>query len=310
MKRQSVGASNDAGSQTERRRVLITGCSSGFGLLTAVRAAQAGFEVVATLRDPARAGSLRQALEAAGVGARIDALDVTDPDHVRRIAAAYAPVDVLVNNAGILINGSFVDLSERELREVFETNYFGVVALTRAVVGPMLRRRRGRIINVASLAGSVGYPYCSAYAAGKGALIAFSQSIRVELAPFGVDVVSIEPGFHKTKLVGSNARLSEHFNDPHSPLAEHNRGYLRALSEELLPWAGSPEKVADRIVRLMSVRKPRARYLMGMDARLAILGRWLGLAGPLERLLIRRIERACRRGRPGADSSDSRTEQA
>jgi len=299
MERESDGASADGESQTQRRRVLITGCSSGFGLLTAVRAAQAGFEVVATLRDPARADRLKQAIEAAGVRMEIDALDVTDADHIRRVAAAHAPVDILVNNAGILINGSFLDLSEQEVRRVLETNYFGAAALTRAVVGPMIERRRGRIINVASLAGSIGYPYCSAYAASKAALIGFSQSIRVELAPFGIDVVSVEPGFHKTKLVGVAGRMAERFDDPNSPLAEYNRSYLQALDGDLLPWAGSPEKVAGRIVRLMSVRRPKARYIVGADARLAMLCRWLGLAGLMERLFIHRIERARRLRSPG-----------
>jgi len=158
----------------------------------------------------------------------------------------------------------------------------------------MLRRRRGRIINVASLAGSVGYPYCSAYAASKAALIGFSQSIRVELAPFGIDVVSVEPGFHKTRIIGSNARLADRFDDPQSPLAVYSRGSLRALAGDLLPWAGSPDRVARRIVRLMGVRRPRARYIMGIDARVTMLCRWLGLGGLLERLLVSRIERARR----------------
>lgn len=295
MERQSGGASKDGAVQTERRRVLITGCSSGFGLLTAVQAAGSGFDVVATVRNPVRADALRRALDARGLDAKIDTLDVTDSEHIRRIADRYEPIDVLVNNAGILINGSFADLSERELRDVFETNYFGAVALTRAVAGPMLRRRRGRIINVASLAGSVGYPYCSAYAASKAALIAFTQSIRVELAPFGIDVVSVEPGFHKTQIIGSNARPADRFDDPDSPLASYGRSSLRALAGDLLPWAGSPEKVARRIVRLMSVRRPRTRYVLGTDARLAAAFRWLGLAGAMERLFIRRIERAHRR---------------
>ncbi|MBP8912664.1 MAG: SDR family oxidoreductase [Phycisphaerae bacterium] len=294
MERQSESVSADGAAPTERRRVLITGCSSGFGLLTAVEAARSGFEVIATLRDPARGDALRQALDAGGLDATIDTLDVTDPESIRRIAARYEPIDVLVNNAGILINGSFADLSEREVRDMFETNCFGAMALTRAVVGPMIQRRRGRIINVASLAGSVGYPYCSAYAASKAALIAFSQSIRVELAPFGIDVVSVEPGFHKTKLIGVAGRMAERFDDPNSPWAEYNRSYLQALDGDVLRWAGSPEKAAGRIVRLMSVRRPKARYIVGADARLAMLCRWLGLAGLMERLFIYRIERARR----------------
>ncbi len=299
MERQSDGVSADGATRTERRRVLITGCSSGFGLLTAVEASRSGFEVVATVRNPARADALRRALDAGGLDATIDTLDVTDPESVRRIAARHEPLDVLVNNAGILINGSFADLSEREVRDVFETNWFGAMALTRAVVGPMIQRRRGRIINVASLAGLVGYPYCSAYAASKAALIAFSQSIRVELAPFGIGVVSVEPGFHKTKLVGVGGRMAERFDDPNSPWAEYNRSYLQALDGDLLPWAGSPEKVADRIVRLMSVRYPKARYIVGVDARLATLCQWLGLAGLMERLFLHRIERARRLRSPG-----------
>jgi len=280
--------------QTASRRVLITGCSSGFGLLTAVRAAKEGFDVVATVRDLRRSEVLEHALEAAGTKATIDQMDVTDAGQIKRIAEKYSPLDVLVNNAGILVTGSFLDLSDQEVRQIFETNYFGAMALTRAVAGPMLERRQGRIINVASLAGIVGYPYNAAYAASKHALIGFSQSIRVELAPFGVEVISVEPGFHWTKILCSNARVSEHFYDRQNPLFEYNRGYLRAMTEEMLPWASRPETVADCIVRLMSLPRPRGRYVIGRDARVAMLCRWLGLMGWLERFVVHRIDRARR----------------
>ena len=143
--------------ETRKKRVLITGCSSGFGLLTAVKAAKEGFDCIATMRNLDKAADLRGALKRAGTNAVIQKLDVTEPRDIEMITKKYAPVDILVNNAGILIMGSFLDISEKELRSVFETNYFAAVNLTRALVPDMINAQNGLIINIASLAGLLGF---------------------------------------------------------------------------------------------------------------------------------------------------------
>lgn len=273
------------------KRVLITGCSSGFGLLTAVEAAREGFEVIATMRNLNKAGPLRQALEKANLTAKIEHLDITDPLSIDHVVQTFSPIDILINNAGILIAGSFLDLTEQECSQIFQTNYFGPVHLTRSVAAGMIRKKSGRIVNIASLAGLIGHPFNSAYAASKHALIGFTQSIRVELAPFGIDVVSVEPGYHRTEIIAANANQAEHFYDRNSPMFEWNRGFLKAMFEEILPRAGDPQQVADLIVRIISCEKPRAHYIIGKDAVFAMSLRHLGLSGWLEKQIIRKIRK-------------------
>lgn len=276
------------------KTLLISGCSSGFGLLTAVEAAGAGYRVIATMRNLNKAEPLRAALALAGVTAQIEELDVTKPESIDALVEKISPVDVLINNAGILISGSFLDITDREMRNVFETNYFGLVNLTRAVAPGMIERKTGRIINIASLAGRIGHPFNSAYAASKHALIGFTKSIRVELAPFGIDVVSIEPGYHKTEIIRANANQSENFYDRSSPMFEWNRGFLKAFFDEIIPRAGQPEAVVRKIMAAVTADKPKARYRVGMDARFAAVVQWLGLFGWLEQKIIRKIRKGRR----------------
>ncbi|MHC5163395.1 MAG: SDR family NAD(P)-dependent oxidoreductase, partial [Planctomycetota bacterium] len=149
-------------SQNTPKRVLITGCSSGFGLLTAVGAAKLGYETIATMRNPDKSGPLQNALKAENVTARIEKLDVTNPDSIRELVEKIGSVDILINNAGILITGSFLDQTDAEKRRVFETNYFGIINLTKAFTPGMIEKNSGRIINIASLAGLVGHPFNAA----------------------------------------------------------------------------------------------------------------------------------------------------
>ena len=279
----------------KRKRVLITGCSSGFGLLTAVKAAKADYDVIATMRNLAKVDHLKNALTQADVSAAIDQLDVTDPDAINRIAEKYAPIDILINNAGILIMGSFLDITEDEMRSIFETNYFGAVALTRAVIPQMIDSGKGLIINVASLAGRVGHMFNAAYAATKHALIGFSRSIRLELKPFNIDVVSVEPGYHKTEMIRANANQTENFYNKQSPMFEYNRGFLRVMLDEIIPRAGEPEEVARKIVQIMGAEKPKSHYIIGKDARFTTTAQWLGLLGALEKKAHQRLLKATRR---------------
>lgn len=278
----------------ETKKVLITGCSSGFGLLTAVLAARKGYDVVATMRNTEKREPLERALSLAGVSARIEQMDMLNPDSIERTARSVGPVDILVNNAGILITGSFLDQTESEMRRIFETNYFSIVQLTRLIAPGMMQRRSGRIINIASLAGLVGHPYNAAYAASKHALIGFSKSIRIELKPFNIQVVSIEPGYHKTEIIGANANQSENFYNRQSPMFEWNRGFLRTMFEEILPRAGRPEVVAEQIVQIMETPKPKNHYIIGKDAKFATTVQWLGLGPWLEGKVYRKIKRATR----------------
>ncbi|MCD4830299.1 MAG: SDR family oxidoreductase [Anaerohalosphaeraceae bacterium] len=287
--------------EINKKTVLITGCSSGFGLLTAVTAAKAGLAVIATMRNPDKAARLKQALADSGTSAIIDTLDVTDPAQIKSIIEKYGPIDILVNNAGILMGGSFLTLTDAEARGVFETDYFGAVELTRQAAAGMIEQNSGMIINVASLAGRVGHLFNSAYGAAKHALIGFSRSIRLELKPFNIKVVSVEPGYHKTGVIGNNANLSENFHDRKSPMFSYNRGFFKLMTKEVIPRAGDPQKVADRIVKIMLSKKPKSHYIIGKDAKIATFCQWLGLLGLLEKItygkLLRNTERAMKKKR-------------
>ena len=283
------------GNSEMQKRILITGCSSGFGLLTAVEAAKAGYDCIATMRNIAKADYLRSALEQANTTATIDRLDVTDTEAVRTIAAKYAPIDILVNNAGILIMGSALDITEEEMRRIFETNYFGAVALTRAVAAQMIKSGGGLIINVASLAGLVGHFFNAAYAASKHALIGFSRSIRLELKPYNINVVSVEPGYHKTEIIRANANLAEKFYDSQSPMFEYNRGFLKLMLDEIVPRAADPQAVPKKIVEIMAADKPKSHYVIGKDAKLLTIARWLGLTWLVEKMMYKYLIKSTRR---------------
>lgn len=283
---------NQTTQQNSSKHVLITGCSSGFGLLTAVDAAQAGFKVTATMRNLAKNALLTDTVKSNNLDVDIRLLDVTDPESINLLISQIEPVDILINNAGILITGSFLDQTDEEMRRIFETNYFGAVNLTKAVAPSMIQRRAGRIINIASLAGLIGHPFNAAYAASKHAIIGFSKSIRVELAHFGIQVVSIEPGYHRTEIIGANANQSENFYDRSSPMFSLNRGFLRTMFDEILPRAGDPQTVANVILEAMTAEKPKYDYVIGKDARFATTLQWLGLSPWLSRKVTRIIRRA------------------
>lgn len=277
------------------KRVLITGCSSGFGLLTAVKAAKKGYECIATMRNLDKSDSLRSQLANADARATIEQLDVTDHKAIQQIAEKYRPIDILINNAGILILGSCLDITEEEMRRVFETNYFGAVALTRAVVPAMIDAGSGLIINIASLAGLVGHLFNATYSASKHALIGFSRSMRLELSPFNIKVVSVEPGYHKTEIIRSNANVSENFYDPDSPMVDYNKGFLRLMFEEILPRAGDPRIVVDKILAIMAAANPKEHYVIGKDAKFATTARWLGLERMLEGKIREKLRKATAR---------------
>jgi len=277
------------------KKVLISGCSSGFGLLTAVQAAKAGYNVIATMRNMKKAEYLQIALDQAQASATIENLDVTNKAQIVEIAQEHAPIDVLINNAGMSVLGSFLDITDEEMATVFNTNYFGTVALTRAVVPGMIKAGGGLIINVASLAGRVGHPCSATYSATKHALIGFTRSIRLELKSFNIRVVSVEPGYHKTEILRANVNLSENFYNPDSPMLRYNRGYLRLMRDYILPRAGEANNVVRKIMQIIEKTHPRADYLVGKDAHLAIVARRLGLMRFVENEIVHKLETAARR---------------
>ena len=184
--------------------VLITGCSSGIGLATALAFARAGHTVVAAMRNPARAPELagivaRERLPVSIVTMDVDS-DASVRDAIARIGETAGGIDVLVNNAGIERMGSVEQLPLADFRAVMETNYFGVIRCIQAVLPGMRARRSGRIINITSVAGRISLSPMASYTASKFALEALSECLAQEVKPFGIRVAIVEPGIIDTAM--------------------------------------------------------------------------------------------------------------
>lgn len=249
--------------------VLITGCSSGFGLLSAVAFARQGWQVFASMRNPAKDAALRQACADAGVSVEVPQLDVTDPVSVATAVASVVEraghIDVLVNNAGVGGLAPLEEWRDDEILRMFDTNVFGLIRVTREVLPHMRARRAGRIVNVGSLAGLVATPFRTIYSATKHAVEAITDGLYYEVHPFGIHVCVVEPGFFATAIDQNYIPMKR---DPaRSPYAELERKFHAAMSGS----AGSgnradPQVVADVIVRAATDEQPKRRYLAGKDA--------------------------------------------
>jgi NAD(P)-dependent dehydrogenase (short-subunit alcohol dehydrogenase family) len=254
---------------------VITGASSGIGLLTAVELARSGFQVVATMRDLTRRSGLEEAASSAGVGPYLDIrrLDVTDfdliPSLVESVVRNYGRVDVLVNNAGFAVAGFAEDLTLSEIRLQFESNFFGQVAMTKAVLPTMRQQRTGHIIMVSSISGLHGALTVSSYSASKFALEGWTESLRLEWNVLGIKVVLVEPGSFQTDIWTRNAYIGQRVLDGSSPNRE--RGQKMRDRIQAIPKR-DPILVARTIVQIAHDPNPRLRYLVGTDARIQL---WL-----------------------------------
>ena len=252
---------------------VITGTSSGFGVLTSIELAKAGFRVVATMRDLGRRERLDQAVSAASVGAKIDVreLDVTKfetmPPFVESVVRDYGRIDVLVNNAGFPVAGFAEDIKLEELRQQFETNFFGAVALTKAVLPVMRQQRSGHIIQVSSIVGLQGAVTVSSYSASKHALEGWSESLRLELNPLGIKVVLVEPGAFQTDIWTRSAVMGKEATKPTSPNLQRSLNMRERITK--IP-KDDPVIVARAIAAIAQDPNPRLRYLVGRDAKVQL----------------------------------------
>ena len=240
--------------------VLVTGASSGIGEATAVLLAHQGFRVFAGAR---RLEKLK-ALEGLGAG-RITALelDVTDEASIaaalKRVTEAGAALYGLVNNAGVSVTGPLEEVPLEDWRRQFETNVFGVVAMTRAVLPAMRAARGGRIVNVGSVAGRLASPFMGAYAGSKHALEGLSDSLRRELVPYGVKVSVIRPGFINTPFgEPEQDGFARYVGDGH-PYSERVAAF-KAWHAKGHPKGAAPMEVAEAIAHALTARRPHSRY--------------------------------------------------
>jgi NAD(P)-dependent dehydrogenase (short-subunit alcohol dehydrogenase family) len=252
---------------TEKRPIaLITGTSSGMGLVTAVELAKEGYHVIATVRDlETKQGALLDAAKNAGVEAHIEvvALDVSDEEAVQCVIAnayeKHGTIDVLVNNAGYGENGYTEERDLASFRRVFDTNFFGVVAACKAVIPQMRENRKGLIINIGSISAKLTAPGLPSYCASKAAVEAFSEALRFEMVPFNVHVALIHPGAFKTNIW--TAGIEDTAVNPESPYAP---GVQRLHNAMLNGQANSadPIAIARKVVELTQSDYPEFRHIV------------------------------------------------
>ena len=234
--------------------VLVTGCSSGFGLATALAFAQRGDIVVATARDPAR-------IPADDTLKRLR-LDVNDPSTidaaVKATIASHGRIDVLVNNAGIGVLGALEVLPEDQLRNVFDTNVFGAISVTRAVLPHMREQRAGRVIFMNAIGGILTTAYLGAYCASKHALDCIAAVFDLELRPFGIQVSSVYPSAFRTAMGQNNVVI----NPAGTPYFEPTRAYFEGLSARIQNGPSDLSPVVDAVIDAANNPDPPLRYLV------------------------------------------------
>jgi short-subunit dehydrogenase len=262
-------------SNNSQKIILITGTSSGFGLLCAVRLAAQGNFVYATMRDIQKQHLLADEAARRNVPLRIRALDVTKPDTiasvVEEIKNHHGHIDVVINNAGFGMGGFFEDLSEQEIRAQMEVNFFGVQNVCRQVVPLMRENKSGMIINISSIAGLTATPCLGAYNASKWALEGFSESLYHELAPFGIKVVIVEPGSYPTKIFSDNARYGHRYDDVQSPYYRYSQKLKEFVKKHINSSKRDPDDVARLIERIIANPRPKLRYVSDFTSRLRIV---------------------------------------
>lgn len=267
------------------RVALVTGASSGIGEAAARRLQDAGFTVYAAARRVERMAGLRAA------GVRTIALDVTDDDSARaavdRILAEQGRIDVLVNNAGYGSYGALEDVPLTEAQAQLDVNVLGLARMAQLVLPSLRAQRSGTVINISSMGGQFTTPLGAWYHASKYAVEALSDAMRMELAPFGVDVVVVEPGSIRTEwgaIAAANVRTTSG-GGPYAAQAEAVAVSLGRSSLPHAPMTSSPEVIARAIVRAATARRPRPRYRVGFGAKPMVLAHRILPARVFDRLI-------------------------
>jgi NAD(P)-dependent dehydrogenase (short-subunit alcohol dehydrogenase family) len=270
---------------------LITGSSSGIGLATSLYLARRGYTVWATMRNLEKASELRKIIESERLPIELAQLDVCDDSSVKEAVAQILQksgrIDVLVNNAGYGLRGAIEEVSLDEWKRQFETNFYGVIRVTQAVLPQMRAQRSGAIVNISSVLGRMAIPFSGPYTASKFALEGLTETLRYELAPWNIKVVLIEPGFIATNFQ-QNAQLAQAAQSQDSPYALFKQASGRRVQRNIYR-AAPPERVAETIYRAITNPRPKLRYAVGRDARLVLPLRRFLPEGLFERILKRQL---------------------
>lgn len=272
------------------KHAIITGSSSGFGKLIAIELAKSGYHVTATMRNLKKKDHLLELAAAEKVTDQIQLfqLDVTIDESIqefKRFVHSLDSVDLLVNNAGYAQGGFSEELEVDTYRKQFETNFFGVIAVTQAVLPFMRQQRYGKIINMSSISGRFGFPGLSAYAASKHALEGYSESLRLELKPFGIDVILIEPGSFKTDIWKSIEAVPMHDQSPYESSMEAIMKELKTAEASY----GNPQDVARLVSGIASVNSPQLRYPIGKGIKNTLFLKNLLPWKMIEKIVIKKL---------------------
>jgi short-subunit dehydrogenase len=260
-----------------QKTIVITGATAGIGRHAALYLAERGHHVIATGR---REGALKElaseARTVAANGGRLDAvrLDVTDSVSIRAARIEVEElvgdrgVDVLINNAGYGQAAPLSEATDADIRKQFETNVFGLMAVTRAFLGSMIKRRTGRVINVSSIGGRITFPMMGVYHASKYAVEALSDALRMELAPLGIHVSIIEPGPIQTNFVATLNNEAEAYRQ--GSLYSSVFEVADKVEAQAMAMAPGPKVISRAIYQAVTARRPKARYVAPLSAHLRL----------------------------------------
>ena len=246
---------------------VVTGTSSGIGFETALALAREGYYTYATMRDTTKSDKIKELGKKDNLKISVLELDVDDENSVknaiRKILDQKQRIDILVNNAGWGLWGCVEDVSVDEFKAQFDTNFFSIIRLIQEV-GPTMRKQgSGKIINISSVAGRIGFPASPAYISSKFALEGLSECLRLEMAPFGVDVIIIEPGVIKTNFLNPVKLAKKSESDTaYRDITSRVISGIKMMAE----MGTHPKEVADAIVKSIKDDKPLPRYIVGNDA--------------------------------------------
>jgi len=262
-----------------QRSVLVTGCATGIGRACVEHLAHQGYNVFAGVRCETDVHEIERAHRGAVIPLL---LDVTEPASVAaarerlETSLSLQGLDALVNNAGIAVAGPLEYLAEKDLLRQFSVNVFGAMAMTRALL-PLLRRARGRVVNVGSIAGRVTFPFLGPYSASKAALASLTATLRLELRSMGVQVCLVEPGSIATPIWDKSTRSALALLEglPREAHKTYGAQMAATLSSSVLAASigSTPAAVARAVAHALSSRRMKGRYTVGWDARLLILAR-------------------------------------
>ena len=258
--------------QQEKKVAIITGSSSGIGFETSVLLARNGFHTYAAVRGLDKSQPLMDMSKKDGLSIQVIELDVSNDksveDAINRVLSENKRIDVVVNNAGYVLVGSFEDLSMDEIKSQFETNFFGALRVIQAILPTMRNQRNGRIVNLSSLGGRIAIPLDSAYHGTKFALEGLSESLQYEVEQFGIKIIIIEPGAIKSNFF-NNLKMASKAQRPDSPYAQMMQK-LNAGFSFILENAAHPIEVAKVILAAVTSEDPQLRYTVGDDAAMIL----------------------------------------